>query len=378
MLIEDILSTGNNHLANQKLEKIKDGLENRTIVVFGSGNLGKKMGNFLISKEYNFIAYADNSEAKWGTKINGIPIISPSKAAELYGKNGLFIISIWSPGHSYIQTKQQLLDLGIKNIVHAAAVMQLFVADLLPHYHFQTPDYFYQHKNELLEVYNMLADDESKKQFLAHIDCRIDLNFEALPIADTENQYFPSELINLTKNEIFLDSGAYDGDTLQEFCKRTNYLFTRYIALEPDPANYKKLLEKVKQGNSKTNNIDVYSFAVGSKNCTLKFDATGGGGAGINENGELEVECKRIDDFFPDTAFTYLKFDIEGAELSALQGVDEVIKKYKPVLAVCIYHLPDDLWNIPLYIKNKYPFYNQFVRTHQNDGLDFVLYAIPA
>jgi hypothetical protein len=72
-----------------------------------------------------------------------------------------------------------------------------------------------------------------------------------------------------------------------------------------------------------------------------------------------------------------MKFDIEGAELSALKGAYNTIQKFKPKLAVCIYHLPNDLWEIILYIKEQFPFYNFSVRTHQHDGLDFVLYAIP-
>jgi hypothetical protein len=50
---------------------------------------------------------------------------------------------------------------------------------------------------------------------------------------------------------------------------------------------------------------------------------------------------------------------------------------YRPKIAVCIYHLPSDLWSIILYLSERYPFYNFSARTHQYDGLDFVLYAIP-
>jgi hypothetical protein len=120
----------------------------------------------------------------------------------------------------------------------------------------------------------------------------------------------------------------------------------------------------------------VLEIAVGNENGVLKFDATGGGGAGLSDSGSINVNCVRIDDFFNEE-ITFIKFDIEGAELSALKGAYNTIQKYKPKLAVCIYHLPNDLWEIILYIKKQFPFYDFSVRTHQYDGLDFVLYAIP-
>ncbi len=345
------------------------------IVIFGCGNLGKKIGDFLLSKGYGISAYSDNNESKWGSELNRVTIISPAAAAAQYGKDAVFIVCIWSPERSYKQFKNQLIDLGVNNIIHAALIMRLFPAELLPYYHFQLPGFFFAHKKEIREVYDLLADEESKRQYLTHIDCRINLNFEGLPLADTNNQYFPADIIKLSEKEIFFDAGAYNGDTLQDFCHRTDFKYNRYIALEPDPKNKLDLEKKIQELNAK--NIDAFPYAVGKDNCLLKFDATGGGGAGISQTGTIEVECVRVDDKFFESAPSFMKFDIEGAELDALAGAHKTIEAYKPVLAVCIYHLPDDLWTIPLYIKEKYPFYDIFVRTHQYDGLDFVLYAIP-
>ena len=347
----------------------------KPIVVFGCGNLGKKMASFLISKKFNLVAFSDNNESRWNEKINDIPVIAPSKAVDLYGNDAIFIVSIWSPMNSYVKTKEQLSALGGKNIFHAASLMQIMPEGLLPHYHFQTPGYYNEHRKQLRTVYDLLADEESKKQYLAHIDCRINLNFDGLPVADTRNQYFPAGVIALGENEIFFDAGAFDGDTLQEFCEHTHFSFKKYIALEPDPANRVKLGKRIDSLNLK--NVEVFPYAVGGENCMLKFDATGGGGAGISSTGTIDVQCVRIDDKFFDEKPTYLKFDIEGAELDALAGAEKTIEANQPKIAVCIYHLPDDLWNIPLYLNKKYPFYKLFARTHQFDGLDFVLYAIP-
>jgi hypothetical protein len=68
--------------------------------------------------------------------------------------------------------------------------------------------------------------------------------------------------------------------------------------------------------------------------------------------------------------------DIEGSEMAALQGARETILRDKPKLAICIYHLEDDLWNIPKYIKSMVPEYKIYIR-HHCDFIDWetVCYA---
>ncbi len=361
--------------ADHTLE-INNHLQQRPLVIFGCGNLGRKIAGFLCSDtRFKVVAFADNNASRWGQQINGIAVLSPAEACKNEEKP-IFIVSIWSPNNSYTAIERQLTSIGAATVIHAAQIMQLFPDRLLPHYQFQTPQYYIDHKQEISEVYDLLEDAESKAQYLAHIDCRINLNFAGLPTPDLHNQYFPSGIINLTDDELFFDAGAFDGDTLKGFLEHLpQKKFYKYIALEPDPANKEKLQHTINVEGAK--NVEVFPYAVGAQNGILKFDATGGGGAGLSEHGTLEVECIRIDDKFLNEPVTFLKFDIEGAEMGALQGAHETIMRYKPTIAVCIYHLPNDLWTIPLYLKKHYPFYKLFARTHQFDGLDFVLYAVP-
>ncbi len=71
-----------------------------------------------------------------------------------------------------------------------------------------------------------------------------------------------------------------------------------------------------------------------------------------------------------------IKMDIEGAELEALKGAKKTIQRDKPKLAICIYHKTEDLWEIPLYIKELVSEYCLYIR-HQTFGTgDTVLYAV--
>ena len=349
--------------------------QRKPLVIFGAGNLGRKIGKFLISRGERVIAFADNNEKLWGGELFGIPLRAPKDFSKDEFDEAVWLVAIWSPGHSFRDTKRQLQSYGAVQIFHAAAVMQLYPDNLLPHYHFQTPEFYLRHRSQLNQVYELLADDESKTQFLAHLNCRINLEFEGLPVPDKENQYFPSDIIALTDEEVFMDAGAFNGDTLMEFSKRTGNTFSKYLALEPDPKNYQELIKVA--SSFKPGKVEVFPYAVGNENTVLKFDATGGPGASISESGILEVECKRADDFIINYKPTYLKFDIEGAELNALKGCKNIISTYHPKLAVCLYHLPEDLWQICLYLRDNFPFYRFFVRTHSDDGFELVLYAIP-
>lgn len=71
-----------------------------------------------------------------------------------------------------------------------------------------------------------------------------------------------------------------------------------------------------------------------------------------------------------------LKMDIEGAELSALAGARESIRKWKPKLAICIYHKKEDLWEIAEYILGIEPEYRLYMRNYEDTATELVLYAV--
>ena len=375
MNVDEILNDGEINKLNQDLLKIKHAIENENLILFGSGNLGRKIAAYFKEKGFKIVCFADNNGIKNNTVIDDIIVHTPAIAYEKFAKdNPIWVVSIWSPGHSFKKTFEQLNQIGVQNIIPANNIFQIFSKDLLPYYHFELPDFYNNAKSKIKEAFSYLKDEESKEQYCKHLKARIGYSFNELPEATTYNQYFPEDIVQLSEPEIFLDCGAFTGDTLNDYLKYAKVPFKKYICLEPDPQNLIALNDNI--FSKSLSNIQVIEIAVGNENAVLKFDATGGGGAGLSDTGSINVNCVRIDDFFNEE-ITFIKFDIEGAELSALKGSYNTIQKYKPKLAVCIYHLPNDLWEIILYIKEQFPFYDFSVRTHQYDGLDFVLYAIP-
>ena len=85
-----------------------------------------------------------------------------------------------------------------------------------------------------------------------------------------------------------------------------------------------------------------------------------------------------LSDFLATTSVNYIKMDIEGAEYEALLGLESVIKRDCPHLAISVYHKPDDMWKIGLWLNSKFgKQYTFYLRVYNFQTFDTLLYAIP-
>src|SRR5262249_13868358 len=154
-------------------------------------------------------------------------------------------------------------------------------------------------------------------------------------LADPVNHpiYFPADLCPLVADEVFVDCGAFDGDTIDSFLKQQTLGFKKIIAFEPDPASFAKLTEKVAYLQTR-DRIVLHKAATGAANGPVAFTGDGTPAASMGA-GPIEVDCIKLDDVLKDEFPTYIKMDVEGAELDAIEGAYQTIKRHSPVLAVC-------------------------------------------
>ena len=73
----------------------------------------------------------------------------------------------------------------------------------------------------------------------------------------------------------------------------------------------------------------------------------------------------------------FIKLDVEGAEIAALRGGAELILRSRPILAVSLYHRPEDVWEIPELLMDMCTHYRFYLRQHLFNSFESVLYAIP-
>lgn len=230
-----------------------------------------------------------------------------------------------------------------------------------------------RHREELGAVYGLLADDLSRETYAAALSSKLGGDPERLYEVWRKDQYFPEGIIGLTDSEVFVDGGAYTGDTLLAFLRKTKNRYTRCCAFEPEPENMAKLAALA--GRQRFRDVSIIGKALWSGAEVLRFSgAAGSAGSSISGTGTAAVETDTVDRAAPDA--TYIKLDVEGAELEALKGAAETIRRNRPKLAVCLYHKPEDLFEIPLFIRSLAPGYRFFLRQHQPVSCELVLYAV--
>jgi FkbM family methyltransferase len=188
------------------------------------------------------------------------------------------------------------------------------------------------------------------------------------------NVYFDLPQLSLGRGEVFVDGGCYNGGTAKIFLEVCPD--GKVFAFEPCGeffANCQKNLEGIA-------NASVYPYGLFDKSETLKFMVNQANltGSMLCESGDVTVETVALDEFLKDEKVTYIKMNIEGAELGALKGAERIIREQKPKLAICVYHKIADIYELPDLILTYNPDYKFYLR-HYNMAYetDTILYAIP-
>ena len=185
-------------------------------------------------------------------------------------------------------------------------------------------------------------------------------------------QYFDTEYYTVSDDEVFVDCGAFDGDTIKGFIELTNDRYDRIFGLEPDSISFKKLTEATKNYHD----VKLICCATGSENTKMSFSSKGTIYSSFSQNGDGDmIEVRKLDDILDGEKVTLIKMDIEGAELDTLIGAENTIRNNKPKLAICIYHKLEDIVTIPKYLHSLVPEYRFKVRHHSGTLLETVLYA---
>lgn len=225
-----------------------------------------------------------------------------------------------------------------------------------------------KNQDKLDRVFELLEDKESKLTWNAIIEFRKTWDEKIIKDRVYYPQYFVKEIFGTYKDDIFVDGGAYTGDTITSFLENGGGIAKKIYAWEPDSRNADICLNTHKDKV----NLEIVPYALYRECTELLFSGDGNGLSAVHK-GNSRVKAQCIDNMCTDA--TFIKMDIEGAEMDALYGAKETIISNKPKLAICIYHKPEHLYEIPLLIHEWVPEYKLYIRHHSDGAAESVVYA---
>jgi len=336
------------------------------IYVFGIGKLGQRIFDFLLGYKIKIHAFVDNNKSKHGTLFNSTKVVP----ADEIPKNSIVYIA---SATYYNVILNQLKNLGVKDCISHNQASILFNGDI----HFPVEMYqenlvsdLIDYKQKYSEVFNLLEEEESRRVFDNLIQYRLTLDHKYINNIHTSlaKEYFDNEVITLSNHETFFDLGGFDGDSAEHFIRHVDYHYESIHIFEPDAA----LIQKAKKRFEQNENIFFNELGIYDSNTTLYFDKTGGLDGIISENGNLKITTTTLDSYGKKP--TYIKFDVEGVEIKAINGGKETLKSLKPKLAIASYHYPKHLWEIPLFVKKINPDYKIYLRHYTDSIFDSIYY----
>lgn len=286
----------------------------KPVILYGAGCNGIQALSRLQREKVEVLCFCDSDTGKQSTVISGLSVISPEQLAGRYRDYPVFI----------------------------------------------TPVSVY--RDEILQTLKAMG-----------IPCNNIYLFSPLMY----EQYFCPPFITPRPDEIFLDAGCYDGYTMVDFVHFCNRNYQAIYGMEPDPGCYDKTIDTLKR--HQIGKVQLIQKGLWSCNTTLRFDVRNNAGSRYAENGNSVIQTVTIDDLFPklEDAPAFIKMDIEGSELQALEGAQNVIRKRRPRLAVCVYHKNSDILDIPFYLSDLVPEYTYYLRHHSPfNATETVLYAM--
>lgn len=336
------------------------------VYIFGAGVVGCQVMQECKRANIAVHGFVDNIRGRRGATMFGLPVFSPG---DLDTVSDVVIVSV---GKHAATIAKQLRDLDFRHIFNLSEFFyainspeqpeQDYLADLL------------ENRMRWVALALTLADTRSRQVLEAVISHRLTLDIT--PLANVYDssapQWFESQFLSPNRNAVFVDGGAYDGDTAEAF-RQLNGPALRIHAFEPDPEIAKRATNRL----GKYQEAVVHPMGLSATRAQLVFSRTGNTDGKLAKSGESVAEVASIDEVVTEAA-TFIKLDVEGYEQEAIAGSARHIRNTPPpLIALAVYHKASDIWKLPLQIMQLNPNYKFYLRHYTQVGYETVLYATP-
>jgi len=349
------------------------------VLIYGAGNVGKEVFNILTRQGILVAGFLDR-QSQPGAVWSGVPIHPPDdlKLSAAQRQRTHVVLGIFNAFVDIPPIVALLKRLGYGRVTNFLELHDQFAGELGDRFWLTARAYYLGQEQLAMAGYEIWSDDVSRDLYAKTLKFRFSLDYEVLPVPERDNQYFVKELPTWPTPLRLVDCGAFDGDTLRHLAA-AQIPVAAIAAFEPDPANFVKLAQFVRtNAAAMPDQVCLFPCGVGSATTQVRFSSGQGTGSHASASGDTVIQCVSLDEALPGFRPNLIKMDIEGAESDALRGARQLIAEHRPALAICLYHCPDHLWQIPLLVRQltggggKY-----FLRAHCFSGFDSVLYWLP-
>lgn len=349
-------------------EKLKQ--SDNPIVLYGTGNGAEKIYAELEKRGIEIAGVFASDDFVRNKEFAGFPVTDYASQKETFGTDMTVLVCFGSDRRDVIAKIREL-----------AEEQNLLFPDVpvIPGECFDGA-YFAAHSGDLELARASLADDMSRRVFDEVIAYKLSGEIDHLFACETDAEE-PWDLLDLSGDEIYLDLGAYTGDTVSAFLNgvwrnapdAVTATFRTVICLEPDARNFRKLneamhrLQDIEPDAPLPEGIELHNKAVSDSEGTIfvEKNAGRGSGTGSGESGtakKISVETATVDGILAGRSCTVIKMDVEGAESAAIRGAEETIRRWKPRMIIAGYHRSEDLFAIPLQVLKLNPEYKVYLR----------------
>lgn len=335
---------------------------NLPLAVYGMGNGADKVFNYLNKNSIEISAVFASDDFVRGQDFRGHSVEKLSSLEQKYGKMTIVV--------GFGSNRPELID----RVQNLATRHRVFIPDFpVVGEGLFTKARAHKNLEALAAAHSLLADEQSKMVFEKLLGYKISAEPNLLWGMASHRAEIFTGLLKPSESEIFIDGGAYRGDSIDELLSYTNGKFSHIIAFEPDKRSFKQLNKKY--GCLK--NVELKNAAILSRDTQVTIEDNLGRGTRLNanKNGGKKISAMAIDSLSLEP--TYIKLDLEGEELSAIEGAKNTIANFHPKLNIALYHRAEDFFKLPLYVHSLDSKYRLYIRQHMHfPAWDLSLIAI--
>jgi FkbM family methyltransferase len=338
----------------------------KSIYIFGAGNFAKDIAELLLNEGYNILGFVV-SYKNIKTLLN-LPVYEFN---ELTNKDATMVLGVYSHNVTYVKILEEIKKNYNCDPFMPWELYDQFSDKLGWRYWLSKKNFLEQNIDNIKQAVELYHDEESKNCLLNALLFRFGLNPSYAEYRSVGTHYFNSLSIDKFKDKSvkLVDGGAFTGDTYKLASRLLD--ISMAFLFEPDPKNFNTLKKTVGK------NAVCYPLALAEKSKVLKFKSDIGPSSVVDNNGDLVITATSLDILLSNSTVDIIKLDIEGSESDALNGARKLIKSSRPVIVSAAYHKPGDLWNLVFLLNDICVDYNFYLRQHDHNSFETVIYAIP-